>query len=138
MCSDILPFCGPPKKEQTALWKLHVSGIHDFLKCHRNVTKQTNPLHVDNLIMNKFVAFLEATRILNTHCVKTYVLANVNFFGVNNCINQEQNITWCGVGRHPKYVKGDFESILCHWNCVLFCLLFRKNGSTVGQCINYL
>jgi hypothetical protein len=68
-----------PKKEQTtALRKLHVSRVHNSLKCHRNVTKQTNPLQVDNLITNKSVAILEASRrILNTQCVNVYVLANV-------------------------------------------------------------
>jgi hypothetical protein len=35
---------------------------------------QTNPLQVDNLIANKSVT----TRILNTVCVKIYVLPNVN------------------------------------------------------------
>jgi hypothetical protein len=44
--------------------------ISQFLKCHRVVTKQTNPLQVDNLITNKFVSILEASRrILNTQCV---------------------------------------------------------------------
>jgi hypothetical protein len=75
----ILMFCGPPKKEETAtLWKLQVSRVHNSLKCHRNVTKQTNLLQVDNLITNKSVSNLKASRrILYTQCVKTYVLANV-------------------------------------------------------------
>jgi len=38
-----------------------------FSQCHKNVTKQTNPLVVHNLITNKYVAILEASRrILNT------------------------------------------------------------------------
>jgi len=42
---------------------------------------QPNPLQVDNLITHKSVAILEASRrILNTQCVRTYVLANVKNF----------------------------------------------------------
>jgi len=38
-----------------------------MFKCHRNVIKQTNLLQVDNLIINKSVSILEASRqILNT------------------------------------------------------------------------
>jgi hypothetical protein len=32
---------------------MHVSRVHDSLKCYRKVNKQTNPLQVDNLITNK-------------------------------------------------------------------------------------
>jgi hypothetical protein len=74
----ILMFCGPLKKEQTAaLWKLYICQEFKIL-CHRNVNKQTNCLQVGNLIKNKSVAILEASRrILNTENVKAYVLANV-------------------------------------------------------------
>jgi len=75
----ILTFCGPLKKEQTAtLWKPYrCQRVDNSLKCHRNVTKQTNSLHVDNLITNKPVAILEASRrILNAY-FKISVLANV-------------------------------------------------------------
>jgi hypothetical protein len=75
----LLMFCGAPKKEQAAA--IFMSRVRDSLKCHRNVTKQTNPLQVDNLITNKSMAILEASRsIVNTHCLKTYVLANVKMF----------------------------------------------------------
>jgi hypothetical protein len=60
---------------------VHVSRVHDFLKCHRKVMKQTNPLQVDNLITNKYVAILEAfRRILNIECVEIFVCVNVNNF----------------------------------------------------------
>jgi hypothetical protein len=43
---------------------IHVSRVN-FSKHHKNVTKHTNPLEVDILIRNKFMAILEATgRIL--------------------------------------------------------------------------
>jgi len=43
--------------------------------------KQTNPLQVDNLITNKYVAILEASRrILNIECVEIFVCVNVNNF----------------------------------------------------------
>jgi len=45
---------------------IHVSRVHDSLKCPRNATKQTNPLQVDNLIKNKSVAILEASRRILT------------------------------------------------------------------------
>jgi len=52
-----------------------MSRVHDSLKCHRSVTKQSNLLQVDNFITYKFLAILEASRrILNTHCVKISVL----------------------------------------------------------------
>jgi hypothetical protein len=68
----ILTFCGPTKKEQTTtLWKLFMCQEFMIYKCHRNVTKQTNPLQEDNLLQIH-VAILEAYgRILNTQCVKT-------------------------------------------------------------------
>jgi len=51
---------------------VHVSRVHNSLKCHRNVTKQINPLQVDDLITHKSVAILEASRrILNTQYVKS-------------------------------------------------------------------
>jgi hypothetical protein len=53
----------------------------EFLKCHRKVSKHTNPLQVDNLITNKFVVILEAfRRILTTDQVKISVLPNVKIF----------------------------------------------------------
>jgi hypothetical protein len=58
-----------------------MSRVHDYLKCHRNVTKQANDLQVDNLITNKSVEISEASRIiLNTQCVKISVLINVKIF----------------------------------------------------------
>jgi hypothetical protein len=58
-----------------------MSRIHDSLKRHRNVSKQTNPLQMDNLITNKPVAISEASRrIMNTQCVKIPVLANLKIF----------------------------------------------------------
>jgi hypothetical protein len=41
---------------------------------------QANTLQVDDLITNKSVTILKASRILNTHCVKIPVLANVEIF----------------------------------------------------------
>jgi hypothetical protein len=63
-------FCGPPKKEHTTiLRKSHMSRLNDFLKYHRNVNKQTNPLQVDNLITYKSAEILQACRgIMNTAC----------------------------------------------------------------------
>jgi hypothetical protein len=61
----IFMFCEAPKKEQmTALWKIYMSRVHNTSKCHfhSHVTKQRNPLQVDNLIKNKRVAILEASR----------------------------------------------------------------------------
>jgi hypothetical protein len=44
-----------------------VSRVYDSLK-YRNVAKQTNPFKVDNLITNRYLEILEASRIrLNTH-----------------------------------------------------------------------
>jgi len=41
------------------------------LKCHRNVSKQTNPLQVDDLVTDKSLAVLDASRrILNTYYKK--------------------------------------------------------------------
>jgi hypothetical protein len=48
----------------------HVSRVHDSLKCHRNVTKQTNTLQMDNLITNKSVAISEASTRNIIQCVK--------------------------------------------------------------------
>jgi len=46
-----------------------------------NISKQTSLLQVDNLIMNKSVAFLEASRrILNMQCLKISFLENVKNF----------------------------------------------------------
>jgi hypothetical protein len=60
---------------------IHASSVHDCFKCHRNVTMQTKPLQRDNLITNKYGTILEASRtILNTQCVKIYVLASVKNF----------------------------------------------------------
>jgi hypothetical protein len=60
---------------------IHVSRVHGSLKCHRNVYQQINSLQINNLITNKPVALLEASRrILNTQCVKISVLANVKIF----------------------------------------------------------
>jgi hypothetical protein len=59
---------------------IYGSRVHGSLNCHRHVAKQINPLQVDNLITNKSLTILEASRILNTQCVRTYVLANVKNF----------------------------------------------------------
>jgi hypothetical protein len=59
----------------------HRNRVHNFLKCHRNVGNQTDPLQDNDLITNKSVAILEAsTRIINIHCDKISVLANVQIF----------------------------------------------------------
>jgi len=44
-----------------------------FFKCHRNLSKQTNPFKVDDLVTNKSVEILEA-------CRRISVLANVKNF----------------------------------------------------------
>jgi hypothetical protein len=31
----------------------NASRVHNFYKCHRNISKQTNPLQVNDLIKNK-------------------------------------------------------------------------------------
>jgi hypothetical protein len=71
-------------KERREGWfekTINMSGVYNFLKCHRNVNKQTKPLQVDDLITNKSLAILEASRrIMNTHCVKISVLANMKNF----------------------------------------------------------
>jgi len=66
------------KIDSNIMETIHVSRVHDSLKCHRNIIKQINPLKVNNLIINKCVAILEAfRRILNTQCVSIFVLMNV-------------------------------------------------------------
>jgi hypothetical protein len=46
---------------------IHVTTVHYVFRCQGNVSKQTNPFQVDDLITNKYVALLEASRkILNT------------------------------------------------------------------------
>jgi hypothetical protein len=55
-----------------------VSKIHNYLKCHRNITEQTNPLQVDNVITNKSLLIYEVSRrIMNTQCVRISVLVSV-------------------------------------------------------------
>jgi hypothetical protein len=55
--------------------------VYDFLICYSNVSKQTNPLQVDELITNKSLAISEASRIiLDTDNVKISVLANMKNF----------------------------------------------------------
>jgi hypothetical protein len=52
-----------------------MSIVHSSVKCHRNVIKETNPLQVDDLITNKSVAMLEASRrILKMQYIKINVL----------------------------------------------------------------
>jgi hypothetical protein len=68
------------KEWTAALWKLHVCRVHYFLKCRGNVTKQTSPLQVDNLITYKSVAILEASQELRTHCVDISALASMKNF----------------------------------------------------------
>jgi hypothetical protein len=48
---------------------IHVSRVNEFLKCHRNVTNQTNPLQADNLYTNKSVVILEASKKKYDHTV---------------------------------------------------------------------
>jgi len=65
------PFCGPPKNTAILRKSYIYQELTIFLKCHKNVTKHTNPLEVDILIINKFVAILEASgRILTIECEK--------------------------------------------------------------------
>jgi len=60
---------------------IYVSRVNCYLKWHRNINKETNPLQVDNLITDKCALLYEASRrILNTHCLKISVLANVKHF----------------------------------------------------------
>jgi len=55
--------------------------VLDFLKCHMNINKQTNLLQVDDLITNKSMVILGASRwILNIQYVKLSVLANMKHF----------------------------------------------------------
>jgi hypothetical protein len=55
--------------------------ISQFLKYHRNVTKKTNPLQVQNAITVKSLAILEVSiRILSTQCIKISALAKVENF----------------------------------------------------------
>jgi hypothetical protein len=77
MLLDVL-WTNKGRTDSSTVETIQVSRVHNSLKCHVNVTEQTNPLHVDNSITNKYVAILEGSRtILNTQYVKTYVLANV-------------------------------------------------------------
>jgi len=46
------------RRESSIMEIVHVKSSQ-FLKCHRNATKQTNPLQVDNLITNKSVKPLQ-------------------------------------------------------------------------------
>jgi hypothetical protein len=70
-------------KEGTAAPRKVYVSIHNSLKYHRNVTKQTNPLHVDNLSKNTYVAILEAFRgILKKQRMKISVFPNVIFFKI--------------------------------------------------------
>jgi hypothetical protein len=69
------------KERKDSMQTIHVSRVHISLKFHRTITKQTDTLQVDNLITNKSVAICEASRrILNTQCVKIFVLENVKHF----------------------------------------------------------
>jgi hypothetical protein len=58
MFSNILSDCDffwttEKRTDSSIVETIHVSRVHDSLKCPRNVTEQTNPLKVDNLITNK-------------------------------------------------------------------------------------
>jgi len=60
---------------------INVSRVYNFLKCHRNVSNQTNPTQVDNLITYKPMGNSEASRrIVDTHSVKISVLENTKKF----------------------------------------------------------
>jgi len=48
-------------------------------KCHRNVSKQTNPLQVNDAITN-LESLKASRRILDTQYVKSSVLANMKIF----------------------------------------------------------
>jgi hypothetical protein len=73
-----------------------VSRVHDFSKCCRSVSKQINPLQVDNLITNKSPTILEASRkILHTRFVKISVLAIVKKLKKNTMLlyrNQDSSV----------------------------------------------
>jgi hypothetical protein len=69
------------RTDDSIMETIHMSRVHDSLKCYRNVTKQINPSQVDNLITNKSVAILEAPgRIMNIQCDKISGLAYVKNF----------------------------------------------------------
>jgi hypothetical protein len=53
---------------------IRTSRVDDSLKCHRNVSKQTNPLQLGNLITSTAVTVLRASRrIVNTLCVSNFL-----------------------------------------------------------------
>jgi hypothetical protein len=63
------------RRDSSTVETIHVSRVH------KNVTKQTNPLKGDNLITNKYVTSLEASRTtVNTQCFKISVLEKENIF----------------------------------------------------------
>jgi len=69
------------RTDSSMLEIIHVSRVNDYFKCHRNITMQTYPLQMDNLITNRSVAIYKASkRILNTQCVKISLLPNVKNF----------------------------------------------------------
>jgi hypothetical protein len=81
---------------------IYESRLDEFLKCHRNVTKKTNLLQVDNLSTNKSMAIFEAPRRnMNTQCVKISLLSNVkksqkHYNSIdNNCTTWPKCSTWC-------------------------------------------
>jgi len=79
--TDVLMFCDYKRNDSSNVKTIHTSRLHDSVKCYRNVTKQTNPLQVENLITNKSVVNLEAPRrIFKTQCVKISILANMTNF----------------------------------------------------------
>jgi hypothetical protein len=68
------------KKDSSTDEIIYMSRIPNSLKCQRNVTKETNPLQVDNLIINKSVTILETSRRILNKCVNISVLPNVKNF----------------------------------------------------------
>jgi hypothetical protein len=69
------------RKDSSTEETINVQNVHKLLKCHRNASKQTNPLQVDDLITNKSLAIFEASRrIMDTHSVKMPLHANIKHF----------------------------------------------------------
>jgi hypothetical protein len=52
------------RTDSTTVETICVSRVHNSLKCNRNVTKQTNPLQVDNLITHESVGILSVPKLM--------------------------------------------------------------------------
>jgi len=64
---DWLTFVDHQRKNRQNCGNYTCVKSSQFLKYHRSVTKQTNPLKVDNLITNKSVTIVEAPRRILKH-----------------------------------------------------------------------